>query len=98
WSPSMTLLRLASRISGATALAVVALLALVRPAGAAGYPRLGLYGQIIGNGYPLWDATGAFDNAAMDDIARYDEVILDASPITEYRPDAIAALRQRHPG
>jgi hypothetical protein len=94
----MTLFRLASRISGATALAVVALLTCARPACSAGYPRLGLYGQIGGNGYPLWDATGALDNAALDDIARYDEVVFDASPITEYRPDALAALRQRHPG
>ena len=94
----MTFQRFSSRAWFATALAVVALIPCARPAWSQGYPRLGLYGQIIGTGYPLWNPDGSFDNAAMDDIARFDEVILDASPITEYRPDAIAALRQRHPG
>lgn len=68
---------------------------------AAGYPKLALYGGINGNGYPFilgGNRTGPLDNAMCDSVSRYDEVILDASPISEYRPDVAAALRQRHPG
>ena len=61
------------------------------------YPRLGLYGSMYGDGFPLWDASGALQTAALDQIARYDEVVLDASPITPYRPDAAEALRARNP-
>jgi len=72
--------------------------ALPQPAHAQNYPRLGLYGSMYGDGYPLIDSTGTLVTAALDQIARYDEVTLEASPITPYRPDAAAALRTRHPG
>lgn len=64
------------------------------------YPRLGLYGGITGNGYPYIVAgiAGALQDTTLEAVARYDEVILDASPITEYRPDVLTALRARHPG
>ncbi|HEY2955765.1 MAG TPA: carbohydrate binding domain-containing protein [Candidatus Eisenbacteria bacterium] len=62
------------------------------------YPRLGLYGVIDGDGYPFWDANGVLQDTTLDAVARYHEVILDASPITPYRPDVLAALRARHPG
>lgn len=68
------------------------------PAGAQSYPRLGLYGMMKSNGYPLWDSTGTYDAQVLTEISRYDEVILDASPISEYRNDALVQLRQRHPG
>ena len=61
------------------------------------YPRLGLYGSMFGDGYPLWDSTGAVNPAVLDQIARYHEVVLDASPITPYRPDVALALRARRP-
>src|SRR5262245_45055802 len=73
-------------------------------AAAGGYPRLGLYGGIRGNGYPyildtdMNPRTDPLDAATCDSVARYDEVILDASPITEYRRDVVSALRSRHPG
>jgi Carbohydrate binding domain/Hypothetical glycosyl hydrolase family 15 len=67
------------------------------PVEAARYPRLGLYGSMYGDGFPLWDANGVLQAAALDQIARYDEVVLDASPITPYRPDAAEALRARNP-
>ena len=92
----MTLFHPAPRVWAVTLLAVAAA-ALPTPARSQDYPRLGLYGQVRSNGYPLWDSSGNFDATTLDQIARYDEVILDASPITEYRPDAIAALRQRNP-
>lgn len=78
------------------ALAVAGLL-LAASAARAQYPRLGLYGSVQGSGYPLWDSTGTLDPVACDEIARYDEVALDVGPITPYRPDALIALRQRHP-
>jgi hypothetical protein len=66
---------------------------------AAGYPRLGLYGSIHGNGSPYFSAPAdtTFDSSALDAIARYDEVILDVNPITPYRPDLLVALRARNP-
>ena len=61
------------------------------------YPRLGLYGSVRGGGTPFVDSTGALVPSALDQVARYDEVVLEVSPITEYRPDVLAALRARNP-
>lgn len=69
-------------------------------AAAAGYPRLGLYGGIMGIGYPFIEGGnryGPIDEATCDSVARFDQVIIDASPVTEYRPDVVAALRTRNP-
>jgi hypothetical protein len=52
---------------------------------------------MFGDGYPLWDSSGNVDPAVLDQIARYHEVILDASPITPYRPDVALAIRARRP-
>jgi putative glycosyl hydrolase-like family 15 (GHL15) protein/carbohydrate binding protein with CBM4/9 domain len=84
-------------------LALVTVLSLgpATAAVAAGYPRLGLYGGISGTGWPFilgGNRYGPLDEAMCDTVARYDEVILDASPISEYRPDVAAALRARRPG
>ncbi len=71
-----------------------------RPAGAAGgYPRLGLYGSIHGNGSPYWAAPAdtTMDAALLDQIARYDFVIIDVNPITPYRPAFLDELRHRNP-
>lgn len=62
-----------------------------------GYPRLGLYGSIMGNGYPFLLPNGSIDTTTIAQVARYDEVILDVNPITPYRPDVLAALRARNP-
>src|SRR5262245_66039370 len=78
--------------------AVAAVAAHPRAASADGYPRLSLYGQIQGTGYPYilgGNRTGPLDGAMCDSVARFDEVILDASPISEYRPDLALALPQR---
>src|SRR5262245_59597824 len=53
------------------------------------YPRLGRYGRILGNGYPYTTGgviQGPFDTATLDAVARYDQVILTVTPISEYRP------------
>jgi hypothetical protein len=74
------------------------LLALAVPTPAEpAYPRLGLYGSIRGDGTPFLDADGYLDLAVVEQVARYDEVTLEASPISEYRPDILAALRARNP-
>jgi hypothetical protein len=69
------------------------------PGRAQDYPRLGLYGSIMGTGYPYLDmSTGVVNTAVLDQVARYHEVILDASPLTDYRPDVLDAMRSRNPG
>jgi hypothetical protein len=82
-------------------MAPVALLVLALATGSAraqSYPRLGLYGSMYGDGYPLWDSTGTVNMVAVSEIARYDEVIIDASPLTPYRPDVTALIRGINPG
>ena len=81
----------------AALLAVALTGAVAAPARAQDYPRLGLYGSMFGDGYPLWDASGVVNTTVLDQISRYHEVVLDASPITPYRPDVAAALRVRRP-
>lgn len=61
------------------------------------FPRLGLYGSVSGDGTPYILAGGALNESALDQAARYDQVILDVNPITPYRPDVLAALRARNP-
>jgi hypothetical protein len=61
------------------------------------YPRLGLYGSVREGGVPYVDSTGALDPVTIAGAARYDELILEASPITEYRPDVLAAMRALNP-
>jgi Hypothetical glycosyl hydrolase family 15/Carbohydrate binding domain len=86
------------RLRLAAVLAALLLLGPASPARAQNYPRLGLYGSIMGDGYPYYsNVTGLVDPVALDQVARYHEVILDASPLTEYRPDVLAQLRQRRP-
>ncbi len=65
-----------------------------------GYPWLGIYGQIHGDGTPFFHAPtdSTLDPTVLDAYARFDMIVLDASPITPYRPDIIAALRSRNPG
>lgn len=61
------------------------------------YPRLGLYGHVLGRGEPLVQADGSLDLTLLHAIARRHTVVLDATPFTEYRPDALGALRARRP-
>lgn len=61
------------------------------------YPRMGLYGVVLGTGYPYVDAGGQIVQSEILHSARYPVVVLHASPLTEYRPEVLAALRaQRH--
>lgn len=60
-------------------------------------PRVGLYGSILGDWRPFVLPDGSLDTIAIARIARFHEVVLDAYPLTPYRPDLVAALRRRHP-
>ena len=94
----MSLPRLPLRPARAALLAVL-LPVLASPARAeVVYPRLGLYETVYPDGYPLLDPAGAVDTAVVRQIARYHEVVLDPSPISEYRPDLMAAIRALNPG
>lgn len=66
-------------------------------AGAQSFPRLGLYGQILGNGYPYVLPDQTLDMLEIARTARYNEVVLDVSPITPYRPDIIQAIKAQNP-
>ncbi len=92
--PPLSGIRLASRVG-----CVLALLALLPASALAqGYPRLGLYGQLTGEGWPFAVSSGGpLDPVVLDQVARYDEVVLDANPISEYRPDIAQQLRARNP-
>jgi hypothetical protein len=82
-----------------TGLAIAAALGAL--AGIAGaqirYPRLGVPGAIHGNGVPYLDSLGALNTSVIDVAARFDQIVIDASPITEYDPQILAALRARNP-
>jgi len=62
------------------------------------HPRLGLYGNATGSGFPFVRADHTINPTLLDSVARYDTVILPASPFTEYNPQVLAGLRARHPG
>ncbi len=80
--------------------ALLAALALsAAPAGSeVVYPRPALYETVYPDGYPLLDASGAVDTLVVAQMARFHEISLDPSPISDYRPDLMAAIRARHPG
>lgn len=62
------------------------------------YPRLALPGCMHDTGRPYLDAAGDLDTAVVAAAARFDLIILDVSPVSEYHPEVLAALRARNPG
>ena len=82
--------------TGATLLFAGLVSSAPAPAGAGeNHPRLGLYGHVNGHSEPLATAAGAPNVALLDVVAKNHLVVLDASPLTEYRSDLLAALRAR---
>src|SRR5690242_10686593 len=78
--------------------AFVAAAALCAPAAAQqGYPRIGLYGSVLGGGYPYVKPDFTLDTLEIGRAARYHEVVLDVYPISPYRPDIVQAMRARNP-
>lgn len=68
------------------------------PAAAQRYPRLGLYGSVRGGGYPyVKESDHTLDTLEIGRAARYHQVVLDAFPLTPYRPDIVQAMRARNP-
>lgn len=67
------------------------------PAAAQPYPRLGLYGSVVGGGFPYTHPDGSLDTLEIGRAARYHEVVLDVYPISPYRPDIVQAMRARNP-
>ncbi len=66
-------------------------------AGAQPFPRVGLYGNVLGSGYPYVKPDMTLDTLEIGRVARFSEVVLDAFPISPYRPDIVLALRARNP-
>ncbi len=91
WSVALSTLR--RLVASAVLLSLLAV-----PAMAQNFPRLGLYGSMSGTGAPYLNTSGQLDNTVLDAVSRYNEVILDASPISEYHPEIASALRSRNPG
>ncbi|NOT33369.1 MAG: hypothetical protein HOP12_04270 [Candidatus Eisenbacteria bacterium] len=85
-----------SRLAVALALCV----GLASPASAQDYPRLALHARLYGNGFPFIGG-GTRQGPILDDVvraaARYHELTIGASPISEYRPDLAIAFRQARP-
>src|SRR5512134_588258 len=67
------------------------------PAAAQRFPRLGLYGSVVGGGAPYVKSDGTLDTLEIGRVARYRQVVLDAFPISPYRPDIVVALKARNP-
>jgi hypothetical protein len=61
------------------------------------HPRLGLYAGANGAGFPFIRSNQTVDEALLDSVARFDSIILPASPFTEYWPQVLSGLRQRNP-
>src|SRR5574339_497082 len=81
-----------------TTLAVAFGLCLVAgQAAAQAFPRVGLYGQVVGGGYPYVKPDFTLDTLEIARTARYNEVVLDVFPISPYRPDIVLALKARNP-
>ncbi len=85
----------------AALVALVFLLALASTGRAAvldpPYPRVGLYGVVLGTGYPYVDADGNIIPTEISNTARYPVAVLHASPLTEYRSDVLQAIRAENP-
>src|SRR5262249_46645017 len=61
------------------------------------YPRVGLYGSVLGGGFPYTRPDGSLDTLEIGRVARFTEVVLDVYPISPYRPDIVQAMRARNP-
>lgn len=87
--------QLASAAAISAALLVCGLAA--PPAAAQVYPRVGLYGSVVGGGAPYVKADFTLDTLEIARVARFDEVVLDVYPISPYRPDIVQAMKARNP-
>src|SRR5580765_2115135 len=77
--------------------ALLATAAAPAAAAPAPFPRAGLYGSVLGGGFPYVRADGSLDTLEIGRAARFAEIALDVYPISPYRPDIVAAMRARNP-
>jgi len=61
------------------------------------FPRLGIYGNVLGGGFPYVRPDFTLDTLEIARVARFQQVILDAYPISPYRPDIVQAIKARNP-
>src|SRR5580765_2888832 len=61
------------------------------------YPRPCMPGQIHGDGTPYLNANGTLNVPVVDAVSRFEQALVDVSPITEYHPEILAAIRVRNP-
>jgi hypothetical protein len=61
------------------------------------YPRPCLSGQIHGDGTPYLNTNGTLNVPVIDAMSRFELAILDVSPVTEYHPEILTAIRVRNP-
>ena len=61
------------------------------------FPRVALYGSVVGGGYPYTINDGPIDTLEIARAARFGDLVLDVYPINPYRPDIVAAIRARNP-
>jgi hypothetical protein len=61
------------------------------------FPRTGLYGSVVGPGFPYVRSDGSLDTLEIGRASRVTEITLDVYPISPYRPDIVAAMRARNP-
>jgi hypothetical protein len=83
---------LAAALSACLACGLAPATAVAQP-----FPRLGLYGNVVGGGYPFVKPDFTLDTLEIGRVARFHQVILDVYPISPYRPDIVQALRARNP-
>ena len=81
----------------AASLAALAVGLAAAPAGAQPFPRLGLYGSVLGGGFPYVHPDFTLDTLEIAHAARFNEVVLDVYPISPYRPDIVEAMKARNP-
>jgi hypothetical protein len=62
-----------------------------------GFPRLGQYSSAAGGGGPYLRADGTVDMTVVRNSARFDVLVVHASPFTEYRHDVLDSLRHVNP-
>jgi hypothetical protein len=90
--------RSALRLATVAFLAALALVPVTPSKAQVVYPRLGLYETVYPDGYPLLDSAGAVDTLVVAQVARFHAIALDPSPISDHRPELMAAIRARNPG
>ncbi len=86
-----------SLIVGLLALTTLWVVAPRTASAARAFPRMALYGSVVGGGFPYTINDGPLDTLEIARAARFGDVVLDVYPINPYRPDIVAAIRARNP-